>query len=88
LPEAINKALAQAKASGEFNGAEGPAGKDYVLTKEDKQEIADLAAELIDESGIEDEDAIKIVTELNLVAPVAADDGAIYTDENGALYSL
>lgn len=42
LPEAINTALAQAKASGEFDG------KDYVLIDTDKTEIAELAAELID----------------------------------------
>ena len=33
-------------------------------------------------------DAITIVTKTGLVTPTAADDGAIYTDENGALYSL
>ena len=42
LPNAINEALAQAKASGEFDG------KDYVLTDADKSEIAEMAAELVD----------------------------------------
>lgn len=42
LPEAINEALVQAKASGEFNG------NDYVLTEADKQEIAEMAAEKVD----------------------------------------
>ena len=45
LPTAINTALAQAKASGEFNGEPG---KDYTLTDSDKQEIAELAAPLVD----------------------------------------
>ena len=87
LQEATNEALAQAKASGEFDGPQGPAGpqgekgekgeqgipgekgdkgdkgdtgatgaqgepgkdgEDYVLTNEDKQEIAEMAAELVD----------------------------------------
>lgn len=96
LQEATNEALAQAKASGDFDGPQGPAGpqgekgekgdkgeqgipgekgdkgdkgdtgatgaqgepgkdgadgkdgEDYVLTNEDKQEIAEMAAELVD----------------------------------------
>ena len=39
LPEAVNEALAQAKASGEFKG---DPGDDYVLTEADKQEIAEM----------------------------------------------
>lgn len=45
LPEAINDALAQAKASGEFNG---DPGDNYVLSQADKQEIAEQAAQLVD----------------------------------------
>lgn len=63
LQEATNEALAKAKASGDFDGPQGPAGpqgepgkdgadgkdgEDYVLTNEDKQEIAEMAAELVD----------------------------------------
>lgn len=51
LPEAINTALAQAKESGEFKGDPGQPGKpgnDYVLTEADKNEIAEIAAGLID----------------------------------------
>lgn len=40
--EAVNYALAQAKASGEFDG------DDYVLTDDDKNEIAELAAGLVE----------------------------------------
>lgn len=53
LTTAINTALAQAKESGEFDGADGQPGKDgepgkdYVLTNEDKTEIAELAADLV-----------------------------------------
>lgn len=51
LTDAINTALAQAKASGEFDGADGAPGKDgvdgndgedYVLTNADKAEIAEI----------------------------------------------
>lgn len=44
LPEAVNDALAQAKASGEFDGADGytpQKGKDY-FTSDDKTEIVNL----------------------------------------------
>ena len=43
LPEAVNEALAQAKASGEFNGADGHTpvkGEDY-FTEEDKAELVE-----------------------------------------------
>ena len=45
LPNAVNEALAQAKASGVFDGADG---KDYVLTEADKQEIAQEAAGMVE----------------------------------------
>lgn len=45
LQEATNEALAKAKESGEFDGEPG---RDYVLTDEDKEEIAELAAELVE----------------------------------------
>ena len=68
LPTAINTALAQAKASGEFDGADGAPGakgdkgdpgekgdkgdagipgSDYVLTAQDKHDIAALVVNLI-----------------------------------------
>ena len=59
LPEAVNDALAQAKASGEFDGADGRdgvdgkdgytpvKGTDY-FTEADKQEIAQAAADLVE----------------------------------------
>ena len=37
---------------------------------------------------IEESDAIELVAEIGLVSPAAADDGAIYTDENGDVYIL
>lgn len=56
LSNAVNDALAQAKASGEFNGRDGYTpvkgkdyfdGDDYVLTPADMAEIAEMAAELV-----------------------------------------
>lgn len=41
LPDAINAALEQAKESGEFDGDDGKDGNDYILTDEDKSEIAE-----------------------------------------------
>ena len=45
-------------------------------------------SEVVNRSEIEEIDAIEIVTALELVSPVAAEDGSIYTDENGDIYSL
>lgn len=45
-------------------------------------------SEVVFRREIKEEDAIEIVAELNLVSPVAATDGSIYTDENGVIYSL
>lgn len=54
LSGAIDDALAQAKASGEFDGADGKNGQDgsdYVLTDDDISEIAKQAADKVDVSG-------------------------------------
>lgn len=48
------------------------ANKDEVVLKDEVEEI----------------DAIEIAVEAGLVSPVAAEDGSVYTDENGAMYSL
>lgn len=39
LPTVVNDALAQAKASGEFDGPKGEPGEDYILTDADKSEL-------------------------------------------------
>lgn len=44
--------------------------------------------EVVLKSEIEEIDAIELVAGLDLVSPIAAEDGSIYTDENGDLYSL
>lgn len=45
-------------------------------------------AEVVLRNEVEDEDAVEIVAEMGLIDPVAAEDGSIYTDENGVMYSL
>lgn len=55
--------------------------KNLLSFKADKTEV-------VMRSEIKEEDALAIVTDMELVSPVAAEDGSIYTDENGSLYSL
>lgn len=45
-------------------------------------------SEVVLRNEVEEENAIIIATEAELVSPVAAEDGSIYTDESGAVYSL
>lgn len=45
-------------------------------------------SEVVLRSEVEENDAIEIVAKAGLVTPVAAEDGSVYTDENGAIYSL
>lgn len=42
LGAAVTDALTEAKESGEFNGPPGPPGSNYVLTEDDKKEIASM----------------------------------------------
>lgn len=58
--------------------------KKLLSLKADKFELATK----IDRSEIEEIDAIEIVTELGLISPIATEDGSVYTDENGDMYSL
>jgi hypothetical protein len=54
---------------------------EQTLTDEQKQQAQDNI-------GFSEVDALELVMSMNLVSPTAAEDGSIYTDENGALYSL
>lgn len=36
----------------------------------------------------DENDALELVSEMGLVEPVLAEDGSVYTDENGVLYTL
>ena len=77
LPEAINIALAQAKDSGEFDGytpiknVDYFDGKDYVLTEDDKNEIAEIAADLVDVPDYENNsDEVYILSENETLSDV------------------
>lgn len=53
--------------------------------KADKSELA----KKVDRNELPDEfDALEIAAEMNLIEPIAADDGSIYTDKNGNIYTL
>jgi hypothetical protein len=45
-------------------------------------------SEVVLRNEVEETDAIELAAKMGLVAPAAAEDGSIYTDENGAMYSL
>lgn len=45
-------------------------------------------SEVVLRNEVEEIDAIELVAKMGLVSPTAAEDGSIYTDENGVLYSL
>ena len=36
----------------------------------------------------DEDDALELVMEMNLIEPVIAEDGSVYTDENGAMYTI
>ena len=44
--------------------------------------------EVVLKNEVEEVDAIELAAKMGLVSPTAAEDGSIYTDENGVLYSL
>lgn len=45
-------------------------------------------SEVVLRNEVEEVDAIELAAKMGLVSPAAAEDGSIYTDENGVLYSL
>ena len=45
-------------------------------------------SEVVLKNEVEEVDAIELAVKMGLVSPTAAEDGSIYTDENGAMYSL
>jgi hypothetical protein len=44
--------------------------------------------EVVLKNEIEEIDAIQIAMNTGLISPTVAEDGSIYTDENGVLYTL
>lgn len=56
---------------------------DYEIKQLDEKYIPETIARVPTE-----EDALVLVAEMGLVSPATADDGSIYTDENGVVYTL
>lgn len=81
LPKAVDDALAQAKESGEFNG------KDYVLTDADKDEIAEMAADLVEipDSGGNVDHTIETVLSLKEVQVGSHKSGAFDSADNKSI---
>jgi hypothetical protein len=50
LDAAVKEALTQAKESGDFKGDKGDPGDDYIITEADKTEIAEEAADIVDDA--------------------------------------
>ena len=57
------------------------------LLQADWRQTDEMAIDFIKNKPDRD-DALVIVTEMGFVEPIAAADGSIYTDENGAIYTL
>lgn len=75
--------------------ADAKAVGDALALKADKTEIVQSDWSQTDETATDyiknkpdEADALALAMDMNLISPVSADDGSIYTDENGALYSL
>lgn len=45
-------------------------------------------AEAVLKNEVEEIDAVELVANIELVIPIAAEDGSVYTDENGDVYTL
>lgn len=95
LNGAVEDALRQAKESGEFDGEPGAPGKDgddYVLTEDDKTEIAEEAAKLIEVPGEGEYRLLKTITLTEEVTQIyetfeTGYDGMLVTVVNGTLSS-
>lgn len=69
----------------------GLQNSDSVFTDDKFLEMMSLKPdrnEVVLKNEIEEIDAIEIAAYMGLVCPIAAEDGSVYTDENGVLYSL
>lgn len=84
----------QLMANGKLIGSKiniGLQNSDSIITNDKFLEMMSFKAdrnEVVLKSEIEEIDAIEIVADMGLVSPIEAEDGSIYTDENGVLYSL
>lgn len=77
----ISNRTADAKATGDALATKVSFTEEQSLTDEQKQQAQDNI-------GFSENDAIELAAKTGLITPTAAEDGSIYTDENGAMYSL
>lgn len=77
----ISNRTADAKATGDALATKVSFTEEQSLTDEQKQQAQDNI-------GFSENDAIELAAKTGLITPTAAEDGSIYTDENGVLYSL
>ena len=83
---AVNEALAAAKASGEFDGADGKSAYSYAQDGGYTGTEAEFAAKLAD-TDTEDE-ALELLAEAGMISPLVGEDGIIITDKNNYILSL
>lgn len=83
---AIDDALTQAKASGEFDGADGKSAYSYAQDGGYTGTEAEFAAKLAD-TDTEDE-ALELLAEAGMISPLVGEDGIIITDKNDYILSL
>ena len=83
---AVNEALTAAKASGEFDGADGKSAYSYAQDGGYTGTEAEFAAKLAD-TDTEDE-ALELLAEAGMISPLIGEDGIIVTDKNDYILSL
>ena len=83
---AVNEALTAAKASGEFDGADGKSAYSYAVDGGYTGTEAEFAAKLAD-TDTEDE-ALELLAEAGMISPLVGEDGIIITDKNDYILSL
>ena len=86
LDTAINEALTQAKASGEFDGADGKSAYSYAQDGGYTGTEEEFAAKLAD-TDTEDE-ALELLAEIGMISPLVGEDGIIMTNKNDYILSL
>ena len=83
---AVNEALTAAKASGEFDGADGKSAYSYAVDGGYTGTEEEFAAKLAD-TDTEDE-ALELLAEIGMILPLIGEDGIIITDKNDYILSL
>ena len=83
---AVNEALTAAKASGEFDGADGKSAYSYAQDGGYTGTEAEFAAKLADTDTADE--ALELLAEIGMISPLIGEDGIIVTDKNDYILSL